>query len=271
MKIRRLLPSGQRQRVGPFIFFDHIGPETLEPGRGIDVPPHPHIGLATVTYLFEGDLVHRDSLGFVETIRPGEINWMHAGRGVVHSERTGQELRRRESRIHGVQLWAALPVEAEDTPPGFCHYSRDSLPVWSGNGATVRVLVGQAFGHASPVRTASPTLYVDVTMEPGSELTIPNAPERAIYAVDGSMSLGSGEFGSGKLIVLEEDADLVLSALAPTRCLILGGAPLEGERHIWWNFVSSSRDRIERARRDWEEGGFPSVPGEKPERTLPGD
>ena len=271
LNIRRVLPSRQRQMVGPFIFFDHIGPETLAPGRGIDVPPHPHIDLATVTYLFEGDLIHRDSLGFVETIRPGEINWMHAGRGIVHSERTGPELRKKESRIHGIQLWAALPVEKEDTPPEFQHYSRDDLPVWSGNGVAGRVLVGEAFGLKSPVRTASPALYMDVTMAQDSQLEIPDAPERGVYAVEGTMALGSEEFGSGKLIVLSRGSDLLLAARSPLRCLILGGAGLANARHIWWNFVSSSLERIQRAKRDWETGRFPEVPGDEGERMpLPG-
>lgn len=268
-EIRRVLPSRRRQKIGPFIFLDHIGPETLEPGRGIDVPPHPHIHLATVTYLFEGDLVHRDSLGFAETIRPGEINWMHAGRGIAHSERTGPQSRQRLSRIHGVQLWVALPVEREETPPGFRHYSADVLPVWTGPGALAKILVGDAFGLVSPVETSSATLCVDLTLSAGSEVAVPPSPERGVYVVDGSVSIGEGEFGTGELAVLEPGFDARIRVRTDARCLILGGEALEGERHIWWNFVSSSVERIEKARRDWQDGRFPPVPGDEELAGLP--
>lgn len=268
-EIRRVLPTRRRQRIGPFIFLDHIGPETLPPGRGIDVPPHPHIHLATVTYLFEGDLVHRDSLGCVETIRPGEINWMHAGRGIVHSERTGPQSRQRQSGVHGVQLWVALPVEREETPPAFRHYPADVLPVWTGPGALARILVGEAFGHVSAVETSSATLYVDLTLAAGSEVSVPPSPERGVYVVDGRVSIGEGEFGAGQLVVLEPNVDAGIGARADARCLILGGEALEGQRHIWWNFVSSSVERIEKARRDWEDGRFPPVPADDEFVELP--
>jgi redox-sensitive bicupin YhaK (pirin superfamily) len=268
--IRRALPARRRQRIGPFIFLDHIGPETLSPGRGIDVPPHPHIHLATVTYLFEGDLVHRDSLGFVETIRPGAINWMHAGCGIVHSERTGPQSRERLSEIHGVQLWVALPAGQEETPPGFRHYPAEALPVWTGPGVLARILVGEAFGRVSPVETCSTTLYVDLTLAPGSQVSVPVSAERGIYVVDGRVSVGEGEFGSGQLIVLEPEVDAGIQALTDSRCLILGGDALAGERHIWWNFVSSSAQSIETAREDWKAGRFPSVPGDEERAATPG-
>lgn len=256
--------------IGPFIFMDHIGPEVLAPGRGVDVPPHPHIDLATVTYLFEGDLVHRDSLGYVQTIRPGEINWMQAGRGIVHSERTGPEGRERESRIHGLQLWVALPQKRENSPPEFHHYAGERLPVWHGGGARARVLVGEAFGMESPVVTASPTLYVDVDLSSRACIEIPKASERAVYVVDGRISIeGAGEFDAGSLVVVRSDTEVVLSAPARGRVVFLGGAPVDGERHIWWNFVSSSPDRIQRARRDWGEGRFPPVPGDDAAVPLP--
>jgi redox-sensitive bicupin YhaK (pirin superfamily) len=267
-EIRRLLPSRARQRIGPFIFLDHIGPEALEPGRGVDVPPHPHIHLATVTYLFEGDLVHRDSGGSVETIRPGEINWMHAGSGIVHSERTGPQARARESRIHGVQLWVALPAKGEETPPWFRHYAADELPVWQGEGAYARVLVGEAFGLRSPVETASPTILVDLTLERQGRVALPPAPERGLYVVDGFASLGGRQLEGGQLAVLDPGASFLM-AQTDLRCLILGGGALEGERHMWWNFVSSSAERIDRAKRDWAEGRFPRVPGDDDVSPLP--
>lgn len=270
LKIRRLLPSRRRQRIGPFIFLDHIGPESLPAGRGVDVPPHPHIDLATVTYLFEGDLVHRDSLGSVETIRPGEINWMHAGRGVVHSERTGPELRKKASRIHGLQMWAALPAESEGTPPHFKHYSSDSLPVVDDGGTTARVLVGEALGRRSPVRTTSITLCVDVIMQSGARFRIPDSRERGIYIVEGAVSVAdTGRFEDGSLVVLGEDPAVFVEATVPARFVVLGGAPIEGERRMWWNFVSSSPERIERAKRDWGEGRFPRVPGDDERIPLP--
>lgn len=272
LPIRRVLPSRRRQRVGPFIFFDHLGPETLGAGRGVDVPPHPHIGLATVTYLFEGELVHRDSLGCVRTIRPGEINWMHAGRGIVHSERTGESHRRRESEIHGIQLWVALPVERENSEPEFHHYDAASIPEWRGDRARARILVGDAFGRVSPVRTPSPTLYLDVAMERGGRLPLPDADERALYVVSGEVSVGEERFRPGGLLVLADGVDTVVEAHEGTRALLLGGEALEGERHIWWNFVSSSASRIEQARRDWERRRFPPVPGEAGERApMPDD
>ncbi len=249
--------------VGPFIYFDHLGPELLRAGEAIDVPPHPHIHLATVTYLFEGSLVHRDSLGSVATIRPGDINWMHAGRGIVHSERSDARSRARESTIHGVQLWVALPRDVEDTEPEFAHYPKASLPSWKHEGIQGRLLVGRVFDHESPVRTRCPTLCLDLRMNTGSTVRVPGqAGGLCAYVVSGALgaaSLDAGPFGA---VVFGPGTDASLTASAPSRVLVIGGDPVDGERHIWWNFVSSSRRRIEEAARDWVEGRFPRVPGD---------
>jgi hypothetical protein len=265
-EVLRVLPATARRLVGPFAFFDHFGPETLAPGRGLNVRPHPHIGIATVTYLFDGEFVHRDSLGSRQTIRPGEINWMTAGRGIVHSERTDPELRRTGSKIHGLQLWVALPRADEETEPQFLHYPAAALPALDLGGARVRVLAGSAYGERSPVRTFSPLFYVDVSMPPASELPLPSEhTERAAYVVEGAVDCGSERAGPGRMLVFAPGAEVVLRAAAGARLVLVGGAPLDGERHIWWNFVSSSRERIEQAKRDWREGRFPKVPGDEAE------
>jgi hypothetical protein len=267
--VRRVLPSRATERVGPFIFLDHFGPEALPPGRGLDVPPHPHIGLATVTYLFEGELLHRDSLGSVETIRPGEVNWMHAGQGIVHSERTPPVLRTRGARIHGLQLWVALPHDEEETPPAFRHYSLSDLPERQPGGAAVRVLAGSAFGTTSPVETVSETLYVDVTLGEGQNLEVPDAPERGVYVAEGRIHVGGQDLTAGQLLVLPDASSATLSASIASRVAVLGGAALEGDRQIWWNFVSSSNQRIAKARKDWADGRFPPVPGDTERARLP--
>ena len=265
--VRRLLPSGRRQRVGPFIFLDHMGPRSLGPGEGVDVLPHPHINLATVTYLLEGELVHRDSSGCSQTIFPGDINWMHAGSGIVHSERTPSEQRAVESRIEVVQLWVALPEANEETPPRFDHYSKAVLPVWEEPGITARVLVGTAFGFRSPVKTSSRTLYVDATLESGACLAVPDAAQRCVYVLRGKVSSGGEAIDEAQLIVFRPGTEPVVTATRASRLLILGGDAIDGERHIWWNFVSSSPERIESAKRNWKEGRFPLIPGEGTERT----
>jgi hypothetical protein len=269
-EVRRVLPAAGRQMVGPFIFFDHIGPAEFAPGRGIDVRPHPHICLATVTYLFEGEIVHRDSLKFVQPIRPGDVNWMTAGRGIVHSERTGDELRRSGSRIHGIQTWVALPRAAEETAPAFFHHPAASLPQLQAPGLTARVIAGTAFGERSPVETFSPTLYVDLQMSADATLEIPREhPERALYIAAGRIGLDGGQFAPGSMVVLEPDASVNVRALTEARLLLLGGAPLEGRRYIWWNFVASSRERIEQAKNDWVQMRFGKVPGETEFIPLP--
>ena len=270
--VGRILPSAVRRLVGPFIFFDHMGPTEFAPDHGIDVRPHPHIGLATVTYLFEGEIVHRDSLGSHQPIRPGDVNWMTAGRGIVHSERTSAESRRTRSRVNGLQLWVALPLTHEETEPEFHHHEAMTLPQLEVAGARVRLLAGRAYGEKSPVRTFSPLFYVDVGMPAGGVLPVPTEhEERAAYVVDGAITCGNEPAERGRMLVFATGVDVALRATTDTRIVLLGGAPMDGERHIWWNFVSSSKARIEQAKRDWKEGRFPKVPGDDLEFIpLPG-
>jgi redox-sensitive bicupin YhaK (pirin superfamily) len=263
--VRRTLPSGGRRMVGPFIFFDHMGPTELPPGQGVDVRPHPHIALATVTYLFAGEMVHRDSLGSHQPIRPGDVNWMLAGRGIVHSERTGDEVRRRGGPLHGIQSWVALPRAAEENAPFFDHHPAATIPQVERPGAALHVVAGTAYGARSPVRVSSPTLYVAATLEAGATLPLPDEhPERALYLVEGELAVGARRFGSGAMVVLNAGT-VEVRALAAARLIIIGGAPLDGQRHIWWNFVASSPERIERAKADWREGRFGVVPGDEHE------
>lgn len=264
--VGRVLPSAARKLIGPFIFFDHMGPAAFPPGRGIDVRPHPHIGLATVTYLFEGEIVHRDSLGSHQPIRPGDVNWMTAGRGIAHSERTGAEPRQTGSRLDGLQLWVALPLRHEETDPEFHHHPARDLPAVDIAGTRVRVLAGSAFGETSPVRTLSPLFYVDAAMPAGSELPLPDEhEERAAYIVSGTVECGKERAERGRMLVFAPGAPVTLRAVSDARVALIGGAPLDGERHIFWNFVSSSRERIEQAKSDWREGRFAKVPGDEQE------
>ncbi|HEX3905986.1 MAG TPA: pirin family protein [Polyangia bacterium] len=263
--VRRALPSGGRRMVGPFIFFDHLGPTEMPAGHGIDVRPHPHIALATVTYLFAGEMVHRDSLGSQQAIRPGDVNWMLAGRGIAHSERTGDEVRRRGGPLHGIQSWVALPIADEENAPRFDHHPAATLPQIERPGAALRIVAGTAYGARSPVAVCSPTLYVAATLEAGATLPLPDEhPERAIYVVEGELACGARRVATGTMAVFHPGAAEV-RALAPTRFVLIGGAPLDGERHIWWNFVASSPERIERAKSDWKEGRFGVVPGDERE------
>ena len=265
-KVRRLLPSFARRLVGPFIFFDHMGPAELAPGEGMDVRPHPHIGLSTVTYLFEGEIVHRDSLGSDQAIRPGDINWMTAGRGIVHSERTSPELRRTGSTVHGLQLWVALPLAHEESDPEFRHHPADTLPAFKQQGAHIRVLAGAAYGRTSPVHTLSALFYVDMAMPAGSELPIPREhAERAAYVVDGVIGCDAERAEEGRMLVFVPGADVRLRAETDSRVVLVGGAPIDGRRQICWNFVSSSKERIEQAKGDWKEGRFEKVPGDEVE------
>jgi redox-sensitive bicupin YhaK (pirin superfamily) len=268
--VGRLLPSSARRLVGPFIFFDHMGPAELAPGQGIDVRPHPHINLATVTYLFEGEIVHRDSLGSHQPIWPGAINWMTAGRGIVHSERTGPELRKTGSRLHGVQLWVALPKAYEEVEPDFCHYGAPALPALEEQGVHIRVLAGTAYGATSPVQTLSSLFYVEATMPQGAGLPLPGEhEERAAYIAQGVLWCGEERIEALRMVVFAPGSMPVLRAESPARVMLLGGAPMDGERHIWWNFVSSSIERIEQAKRDWQKDRFPKVPGETDFIPLP--
>jgi redox-sensitive bicupin YhaK (pirin superfamily) len=267
--VRRSLPSAQRQAVGPFLFFDHFGPVTAGPDDNHDVRPHPHIGLATVTYLFEGAMMHRDSTGVVQRIEPGAINWMTAGRGIVHSERTPDDLRGVVRRTHGLQLWVAVPAEREEDAPGFAHTPADAIPTVVRPGARVRVLIGTAWGAVSPVQVLSPTLYLDVALDAGATLEIPPAaPERALYAVDADITIDGAPVPAATLAVLPEGAPVVLQAARAARVVLVGGAPL-GHRYMVWNFVSSRKERIVQAQDDWEAQAFPKVPGETEFIPLP--
>ena len=264
--VRRALPDMHRRLVGPFIFFDHVGPSELEPGHGLDVRPHPHIALATVTYLFEGEIVHRDSLGSLQTIVPGDVNLMVAGRGIAHSERSSPEARQRRQRLHGIQSWLALPTRDEEREPTFAHHAAATLPVVERPGARLTIILGESYGQRSPVQILSPTLYVEARLEAGAELPLPDEhQERAAYVVDGAISVGERRFGEAEMVIFAP-GPASLRAESPSRVMLLGGARLDGERHIWWNFVSSSLARIEQAKRDWREDRFPKVRGDEVER-----
>jgi redox-sensitive bicupin YhaK (pirin superfamily) len=268
--VRRLLPGHPIRAVGPFVFFDHFGPVTFAPGQGIDVRPHPHIGLATVTYLFDGALMHRDSLGSVQRIEPGDVNWMVAGRGIVHSERSGPAERAAGSAMHGLQTWVALPRAHEEAPPAFAHVSRSFLPAFEQDGVDGVVVAGRAFGHTAPVPTLTDTLYVALTLTDGSRIQIPaEHEERAVYAIEGELSLDGAPLPLHHMVALPPGQRVVLSAAAPSRAMLVGGAALDGERIVWWNFVSSSRERIEAAKEDWRAQRFGHVPGETEFIPLP--
>ncbi|WP_437276333.1 pirin family protein [Sorangium sp. So ce375] len=262
--VRRVLPSVRRRLVGPFVFFDHMGPARFGVGQGISVRPHPHIGLATLTYLFEGEILHRDSLGTTQPIRPGDVNWMVAGRGIVHSERDDPDRLAQETRLHGVQCWLALPAEREEDAPRFEHHPAATIPVVARDGAALRVIAGEAYGARSPVGVLSPTLYVHAELDAGATLPLPEEhAARAAYVVGGSVGCEGQQFGEGTMLVFRAGAQPALRALSQSRVMLLGGAALDGDRHILWNFVSSSPERIERAKQDWKAGRFPKVPGDE--------
>ncbi|RIK98877.1 MAG: hypothetical protein DCC74_03590 [Proteobacteria bacterium] len=268
--VRRALPSAERRMVGPFVFFDQMGPAEFLLGNGLDVRPHPHIGLATVTYLFQGEIMHRDTLGTVLPIRPGELNWMMAGRGIAHSERTAPDQRTAGAKLFGIQSWVALTAKDEETAPTFEHYGADEMPVLTGEGKTVRVIAGSVLGATSPVRTSSPMFYADVALEAGAAVPLdPDHDERAIYTVEGEIDIAGDAFGPGQLLVFKPGDRITIRARGAARFLMLGGEPLDGPRHIWWNFVSSRKERIEQAKEDWKAGRFDTVPGETEFIPLP--
>jgi redox-sensitive bicupin YhaK (pirin superfamily) len=272
-KVRRLLPSAKRRSVGPFVFFDHFGPATEEPGGQHDVRPHPHIGLATVTYLFEGAMTHRDSLGSVQEIRPGAINWMSAGRGIVHSERKPERLKADTYVNHGLQLWAALPKAHEESEPSFAHTAAEAIPELTVQGAAVRVLIGEAFGVLSPVKTLVQTVYLDIALPSGAQFTLPAlAPELAVYAVDGEVSVDGTAVPAHTMASLPngQGATLSCASAAAVRLMVIGGEPLDGPRYITWNFVSSRRERILEAGAEWAAQRMGQVPGETEFIPLPG-
>jgi redox-sensitive bicupin YhaK (pirin superfamily) len=270
--VRRALPSAQRRTVGPFIFLDSFGPVTFRAGEGLDARPHPHIGLSTLTYLIEGEVVHRDSEGYVQTIHPGEVNLMTAGRGIVHSERSSPSVRAAGGTVFGFQSWIALPVAREETEPGFQHIAAENLPETEGDGATLRLLAGSLHGLRSPTRAFSELFDADVSLVDGARFQLSAEHiERAAYVVGGQVEIEgqTGSFTKDQLIVFKAGAEIVLKASGAARLMILGGEPLPEQRHIFWNFVSSSKERIEQASREWRERRFPGVPGETEFIPLP--
>jgi redox-sensitive bicupin YhaK (pirin superfamily) len=266
--VRRVLPSSERRMVGPFIFFDHMGPAEFAPGEGIQVRPHPHIGLATITYLFEGEIIHRDSLGFVQPIRAGAVNLMTAGQGIVHSERAGDDIDT-ASRLHGIQSWMALPADQEEMEPAFVHYPSGDLPDVEIEGASVRVIIGESYGHKSPVMSYSPMLYLECRVAGGSSLALPDSyRELAVYVVSGEVRIDQRDYTSRVMAVACPGEVVRLEARQDSHVMVIGGDPV-GRRQIWWNFVSCSKQRIEKAKTDWREGRFGEVPGDDEFIPLP--
>jgi redox-sensitive bicupin YhaK (pirin superfamily) len=264
--VRRALPHVRRRMVGPFIFFDHFGPVEFRSGQGIDVRPHPHIGLATVTFLFDGEIVHRDSLGSAAAIHPGDVNLMTAGRGIVHSERTAPDHRAGGERLHGLQLWLAMPAADEEISPAFAHHDQADLPIVAEDGKSIRVIIGGVYGKRSPVPTLSETVFADAALAPGATLPVDaDAEERALYVVSGEIEIAGDRFAAGQLLVLRPGDPLSVIATSEARVVLLGGAAMDGPRHIWWNFVSSRKERIEQAKADWRQRRFDTVPGDETE------
>ncbi|MBB5691066.1 pirin family protein [Roseomonas alkaliterrae] len=266
-EVRRALPARERQMVGPFIFFDQMGPGEFLTGQGLDVRPHPHIGLSTVTYLFEGEILHRDSLGSAQPIRPGELNWMTAGRGIVHSERTDPAQRDRAQRMFGIQSWVALPREAEETAPAFAHHGAGALPFVEDQGLRLRLIAGEGWGLRAPAAVSSPLFYADALLAPGARLPLPSGhEERGAYLVQGSAEVAGTWFEAGRMLVFRAGDSLALTAGPQgARLLMLGGAVMDGPRYLYWNFVASSRERLEQAKEDWKAGRFGRVPGDEAE------
>jgi redox-sensitive bicupin YhaK (pirin superfamily) len=278
--VRRVLPSSKQRMVGPFIFFDHMGPAEFPAGKGIDVRPHPHVCLATVTYLFEGAMLHRDSLGTEIEITPGAVNWMTAGRGISHSERTPAALETAGHRLHGIQTWVALPKTHEETEPAFVHHPASTLPETIIDGLTVRLIAGTAFGMTSPVDYPHPIFYATVETQTGGRLILPETvEERCFYVVQGAAELNGETYGEGQMVILESGDEPELSVGPDTRVMLAGGAPMDGKRWIDWNFVASSPERIEKAKADWRAsiaGGWINTPFTMPPQEseyipLPGD
>ena len=265
-EVRRALPTARRRMVGPFIFFDQMGPALLRAGQALDVRPHPHIGLSTVTYLFDGRIRHRDSLGTEMVIEPGDVNLMTAGRGIVHSERTPEELRGAPMSVSGLQTWLALPEDQEETAPRFTHTLGAELPVFDAEGVSGRLIIGDFAGMRSPVEPASETLYADIRLAPGARVKIPaDAEERAIYTLEGEVSISGDIFPAQRLLVFKPGDEIVVLSQSGAHFMLFGGASLASKRYIWWNFVSSSRERIEQAKEEWKTGRFDIVPGDEEE------
>ena len=262
--VRRALPARQRQMVGPFIFLDHVGPGEMISGEQFDVRPHPHIGLATVTYLLAGGIVHRDSIGSEQKILPGDVNWMTAGKGIAHSERQPKETHGQKVRVHGFQTWVALPKSDEEAAPAFFHNDKDELPEIEGDGMSVRLAVGSLYGERAPTPTFSEMFLADAALGAGTKLPLDAGhEERAAYVADGSIEVGGDIFEAGRLIVFKPGEGMAITAQTPARLILLGGAPMDGPRHIWWNFVSSTNERIEQAKADWKAARFDKVFGDE--------
>jgi len=269
-EVRRALPKRERRHLGPFVFFDHLGPASLAPGIGMDVRPHPHIGLATVTYLFDGEIMHRDSLGYVQAIQPGALNWMVAGRGIAHSERTAADKRDGSLTMHGIQTWVALPPDLEECEPSFAHHPAATLPTTTHSGVWLKCILGEAYGLKAPVEDPWPIFYLHAEFPAGAALALPaNYAERGAYVVSGALEVDGTMVEPGTLALFKEGADVILRAATPTRAMLLGGATLPGERTIWWNFVSSDKARLAKAKAVWKAGNFPKVPGETEFIPLP--
>lgn len=271
-EVRRALPSARKQMIGPFIFFDQMGPAEFLTDQGIDVRPHPHIGLSTVTYLFSGEIYHRDSLGTELPIAPGAVNWMTAGKGIVHSERTSDETRKKGQSLFGIQTWVAMPKQFEEIDPDFEHQTAESLPVLRDGGATTRIIIGDMYGQKSPVKTYSDMFYASAELQAGGLIPLDaDYEERGVYIVSGEIEIAGDRFEGGRLLVFRPGDRITIRANKPSRLMLLGGEPMDGPRHIWWNFVSSSKERIDQAKEDWRQARFDTVPGDEEEFIpLPG-
>ena len=269
-EVKRYLPSKVKRSVGPFIFFDEMGPTILQDGQGMDVRPHPHIGLSTLTWLIEGEIVHRDSLGYVQTIRPGEVNLMTAGKGIVHSERSAQDAREGERSLYGLQIWMALPSDQQEIDPDFQHVKADALPHIQSDGANITVIAGEAYGKRSPVNVHTPTIYLDIKLAEGARVTLPNGhEEQAIFILSGEGEVEGRLIKKGDFLVLPSNTAVGIKALGDLHLILLGGQALKTRLHMWWNFVSTSKERIEQAKEDWEEERFARVVGDDEFIPLP--
>jgi redox-sensitive bicupin YhaK (pirin superfamily) len=262
--VRRALPHTKRRTVGPFVFFDHFGPAEFRAGNGVDVRPHPHIGLSTLTYLYDGEIVHRDTLGVNAAIRPGEVNWMTAGRGIVHSERTAPERRVEGAPLHGLQLWVAMTAKDEENDPAFAHHTGEELPVVNGEGKLARIVAGKMFGAQSPLATHIDAVFADIKLEAGASVPLEaEYEERAVYISSGEIDVAGDRFVTGQMLIFRPGDNITIKADAPSSIAIVGGAPLDGPRHVWWNFVSSRRERIEQAKEEWKNGRFGKISGDE--------
>lgn len=268
--VSRILPNSSKQMIGPFIFFDHMGPVNFPSGQGVDVRPHPHIGIATVTYLFEGSILHRDSLGYEQEIEPGDINWMTAGKGIVHSERETAKVRSSDHTLHGLQLWVALPDDKQEIEATFHHHPKETLPLFKYEESTIRLMIGEIFGKKSPVKVHSPMFYADVTMPENTTISVPkNGQELGIYVIDGTVSIDNTNYNKFDFIFAGREEEILITANENAKFILIGGKTFDTKRYIWWNFVSNSKNRIEQAKSDWLNGNFNKVPNDNEYIPLP--